>query len=70
MKNEDGDEMTWEEIEDEAIEALRAIHGGDQESAHGQADDELLKFLRNIGAKRVADEWSAVAVRCGGFWYA
>ncbi len=56
--------------EDEAIQKLDAIEGGDQENAHGEADDVLLAFLKANGFMRLAQAWHDVDDRCGGFWYA
>ena len=56
--------MTHEEIA-EAIEELDALDG-DQESAHGKADDILL----NLVPSEVAEAWCRARDRVGGFWYA
>ena len=55
----------------EALDALRALTGHDQEVAHCSADDILLAFLRNHdpACKDVADAYDATRERIV-FWYA
>ncbi len=54
---------------DEAVQALKDINRSDQESAHGDADGVLLRFLIDNGFNEIADEWDKVDSDCGGFWY-
>jgi len=55
----------------EALEALRALEGGDKEIDHSSADDILLAFLRNHdpACKDVANAYDDARERIG-FWYA
>lgn len=52
-----------------AVADMNAIHRGDPESAHVQADAIVIKFLRETGNGEVADAWTRTEARCG-FWYA
>ncbi|WP_368647924.1 hypothetical protein [Castellaniella ginsengisoli] len=55
----------------QVIERLRDIaqRKGDPESAHGDADDAVMQFLREIGHGEVADEFER-ASEIVPFWYA
>jgi len=55
---------------EQAVEALNNIKAGDQEMAHGAADDILLEFLKTNGYVGLTDAWLDVDARVGGFWYA
>ena len=55
---------------EQAVEALNNIKAGDQEMAHSEADDIILKFLTWNGDAKVANAWLDVYERVGGFWYA
>lgn len=53
--------------EQEVIQALNEIkEGSDQEQAHGEADELILKFA----PPAVRDAYEAACLRVGGFWYA
>jgi hypothetical protein len=51
-----------------AVQKLDAVDT-DQEMAHVEADDILLRFVRAI-APEVADAYERVPTRTGDFWYA
>ena len=51
---------------EEAVVALDAIAAGDNEVAHGSADDILLA----VAPPEVAEAWRRAEERVGGFWYA
>jgi hypothetical protein len=51
---------------DEAVEALGNIEGGDAENAHCEADEILLKFLYANGFEDVADAWNDVEHEAAG----
>ena len=53
---------------DEAVRKLDALEG-DQEAAHGDADDILLRYLKHHDAKEIADAWERACERVG-FWFA
>jgi hypothetical protein len=51
------------------IDAMLDIGGGDKEQAHSEADTILLNALRELGWSRLADTYCEQR-REIGFWYA
>ena len=55
----------------EAVERLNALVTSDTETAHVQADDILVEFLKGVeAAAPVVAAYEALKKRHGGFWYA
>lgn len=55
---------------EDAIAELNAMNeGGDNEIAHGRADDILISVLKAEGLSDLAAAWERAANRVG-FWYA
>lgn len=55
--------------DEQAIAALNALDGADEERDHVNADAILMTVLREVGRGEVVDAW-AEARRRVGFWYA
>lgn len=48
---------------------LNDLPGYDAESEHGQADELILQFFRDIGHPEVANAFNEASNRNRGFWY-
>lgn len=54
-------------MEQDFVEQMKDITGGDPEGGHVQGDDILIAALRHLGWGVLADEWERQA---NGWWWA
>lgn len=54
-----------EKIKDAEIALWKLGHSNDTEAAHWEADMILIKFLRDLGYEKIADNWENIPK-----WYA
>jgi hypothetical protein len=55
--------------QEDAIKQLRELDEDDEEAAHSEADEVLIRFLMASGFKDVADVYMEMRDKIG-FWYA
>lgn len=55
--------------EQEVVDSLDALKGGDPEADHGRAEDLVMEYLRAIGHGAIVDAFDRARIRCN-FWYA